>query len=259
MKKNFASILITNFNKSYYLKKMVNSCLNQTFKKKEILIYDDCSSDDSIKILDKFKKKIKIIRNKKKRFKNGPLNQINGIIELIHRSQGEIIFFLDSDDFFKKKKLEKLIQIFKENKKLNFIQDTPFLSNQKKKMFIKRKKHLFSIWPGFYPTSSICVRRKFLINFLKFIEREKYPHLEIDARLSMFAYLKNQFLIINNSLTVYNYDSAGITSNYKKYSILWWKKRNEAFMYLKFLHKRLKISFFYGIDFVLTKLINFFI
>ena len=67
MKKNFASILITNFNKSYYLKKMVNSCLNQTFKKKEILIYDDCSSDDSIKILDKFKKKIKIIKNKKKK------------------------------------------------------------------------------------------------------------------------------------------------------------------------------------------------
>ena len=133
MKKNFASILITNFNKSYYLKKMVNSCLNQTFKKKEILIYDDCSSDDSIKILDKFKKKIKIIRNKKKRFKSGPLNQINGIIELIQRSQGEIIFFLDSDDFFKKKKLEKLIQIFKKNKNLNFIQDTPFLSNQKKK------------------------------------------------------------------------------------------------------------------------------
>ena len=133
MKKNFASILITNFNKSYYLKKMVNSCLNQTFKKKEILIYDDCSSDDSIKILDKFKKKIKIIKNKKKRFKSGPLNQINGIIELIRRSQGEIIFFLDSDDFFKKKKLEKIIQIFKKDKNLNFIQDTPFLNKQKKK------------------------------------------------------------------------------------------------------------------------------
>lgn len=143
MKKNFASILITNFNKSYYLKKMVNSCLNQTFKKKEILIYDDCSSDDSIKILDKFKKKIKIIKNKKKRFKSGPLNQINGIIELIRRSQGEIIFFLDSDDFFKKKKLEKIIQIFKKDKNLNFIQDTPFLNKQKKKNVYKKKKTSF--------------------------------------------------------------------------------------------------------------------
>ena len=84
-------------------------------------------------------------------------------------------------------------------------------------MFIKRKKTpFFQFGLDFYPTSSICVRRKFLVNFLKFIEREKYPHLEIDARLSMFAYLKNQFLVINNSLTVYNYDSAGITSNYKK-------------------------------------------
>jgi len=65
MKNNFVSILITNYNKSYFLKKTINSCLNQNFNNKEILVFDDCSTDDSLKILKKFKK-IKIIKNKKK-------------------------------------------------------------------------------------------------------------------------------------------------------------------------------------------------
>ena len=38
MKKNFASILITNFNKGNFLKKTIKSCLRQKFKNKEILL-----------------------------------------------------------------------------------------------------------------------------------------------------------------------------------------------------------------------------
>ena len=68
MKKNFVSILITNYNKSHYLKKTISSCLSQNFDNKEILVFDDCSTDDSLKILNKFKK-IKVIKNKKKNLK----------------------------------------------------------------------------------------------------------------------------------------------------------------------------------------------
>ena len=93
MKKNLISILITNYNKGNYLKKTINSCLIQNFSNKEILVFDDCSSDNSLKILNKFKT-IKIIRNKKKRFKSGPLNQIYGLKELFKISKGNIIFFI---------------------------------------------------------------------------------------------------------------------------------------------------------------------
>jgi len=78
MKKKLASILITNFNKDKYLNSAVRSCLAQNYKKKEILIFDDKSTDNSLKILKKYKK-IKVFINKKKKFATGPLNQINGI------------------------------------------------------------------------------------------------------------------------------------------------------------------------------------
>ena len=66
MKKKLASILITNFNKDKYLNSAVRSCLAQNYKKKEILIFDDKSTDNSLNILKKYKK-IKVFINKKKK------------------------------------------------------------------------------------------------------------------------------------------------------------------------------------------------
>ena len=68
MRNNFISILITNFNKSKFLKRSISSVINQTYINKEILVFDDCSKDNSLEILTKFKK-IKIIKNKKKNIK----------------------------------------------------------------------------------------------------------------------------------------------------------------------------------------------
>ena len=65
MKKKLASILITNFNKDKYLSDTINSCLAQNYPKKEILIFDDKSTDNSLKILEKYKK-LKVLINKKK-------------------------------------------------------------------------------------------------------------------------------------------------------------------------------------------------
>ena len=40
-----ASIIITNYNKSLYLKKCLKSCIEQTYKNIEIILFDDCSND----------------------------------------------------------------------------------------------------------------------------------------------------------------------------------------------------------------------
>ena len=94
---------------------------------------------------------------------------------------------------------------------------------------------------------------------MKFLEKKKYPNLEIDARLSIFAFQMKKFSIIKKNLTNYNYDKNGISSNYSKFSIAWWKKRNEAFSYLKKINSKLKIRFIYSFDYFLTRVINLFI
>ena len=63
---NLISILITNYNKSQYLKKSLNSLMGQSFKNFDIIIFDDKSIDKSIEIINQFKK-VKLIQNSKKK------------------------------------------------------------------------------------------------------------------------------------------------------------------------------------------------
>ena len=258
MKKVFASVLITNFNKEKFLEKTLNSCKNQSFKDKEVIIFDDCSTDNSLSVIKKFKN-FKLIKNKKKMFKSAPLNQIYAISQLIKVSRGEIIFLLDSDDEYKKSKILNICKLFKKNKKLKFIQDTPIDSSTKKKLFLKKRKSIGTVWPRFFPTSTIAVRKNYFKNFLKVILPKKFPNLEIDARISIYSHLKKEFSSVKQSYTIYNTNSNGITSNYKKYRKKWWIKRMEAFNYMQHLLKIFKIEFKKGPDFYLTRFINFFL
>ena len=119
MKDNFISILITNYNKSKFLRKSLKSLLDQKYKNFEIILFDDCSEDNSIKIIEKFKK-VKLIKNKKKKYISSPLNQINGLMEAFKYSRGKIICLMDADDYFKKNKLFEVNKYFELNNKKKF-------------------------------------------------------------------------------------------------------------------------------------------
>ena len=80
MKKNLASILITNYNKGKFIKKSVISALSQNYIYKEVILFDDKSTDNSLKKIHRFKN-IKVLKNKSIKFFSSPINQINGIIK----------------------------------------------------------------------------------------------------------------------------------------------------------------------------------
>ena len=251
--KNYISILITNYNKEFFLKKSLKGACSQIFKNYEIILFDDCSTDNSIKIIKNFKR-VKLISNKSKKRKTGPLNQIQGIIECFKKSKGNIICLLDGDDFFQKDKLSKIDHFFKNNKKLNCVFDIPI--NNKAQFNLKNKSKNYSIWSTIFPTSCISLRKNFLKSFLKNINKGDFPHLEIDARLSIFSkFYMNEYNVLNKKITHYNYDQNGITASIKKYSKTWWIRRLEAFTYLRIIMKKKKIPFILSFDYYLT---NFF-
>ena len=108
MKQNntLVSILIINYNNAKYLKRAIQSCLQQTYNNVEILIFDDKSKDNSASVLRKFSKnkKIKIYFNLRTKKNIAAFDARNGYYYLFNKSKGEIICLLDSDDFFHKKK-----------------------------------------------------------------------------------------------------------------------------------------------------------
>ena len=255
-----ASIIITNYNKSFYLEKCIKSCFEQTYKNIEIILFDDCSNDGSNKIYNKFKKKIKIIENKKKKFISPSQNQIYGIYKSFLISKGDVIFLLDGDDYFKKDKINKIIKYFK-NDNIKFIQDTPNteLIKIKKNKYLSNIKYYFRLWPKFYNTSTICIRKQLLKDFFSFIKINEYSYLEIDAQLSIYSYYKNYYKKTDYCGTVYTKVNNGIFSLTRKFSVNWWKKRNEAFNFVNKIIKLSSIKIYLNLDFVVTKLINLFL
>ena len=101
---NLFSIIMPCYNAEKYLKKSIESVLNQTHKNWELIIINDCSSDSSLKIINYFKDhRISLINNLKN---EGVAFSRNKGVKI---AKGNFIAFIDSDDLWNKKKL--LIQL----------------------------------------------------------------------------------------------------------------------------------------------------
>ena len=255
--KNFISILITNYNKGKFLDKTLRSIDLQSFKNYEVIIYDDCSTDNSIEIIKKFKN-IKLIKNLKKNTNPCPRNQIYGTIKCFNKSRGNLICLLDADDFFLKKKLQYVNDFFKKNKELNCLFNLP--KSNKAQFNMKIKKNKGSIWPTIFPTSCISFRRGFFMNFIRYAKVNNYQHLEIDSRITIFSsFFYEEYNVLNRKLTIYNYDENGITANINKLSLKWWHRRKEAYLYLKFIMRSKNKTFLTSLDYKVTNFVNAFI
>ena len=93
------SVIIPVYNVEKYLKKCLDSVLNQEFKNFEIICIDDCSTDSSLKILKEYAKsneRIKVLQNNT----NLGLGLTRNIG--LNAAMGKYIHFLDSDDFLNK-------------------------------------------------------------------------------------------------------------------------------------------------------------
>ena len=258
MKNNLISVLITNYNKSKFLHKSLSSVTSQDYKRYEIILYDDCSSDNSIKIINNFKK-INLIKNKKRKEHSSALNQINGLKKAYLKSKGNIICLMDSDDYFKREKLKKINEYFELHKEKKILYNLPIVSRNNNFRSVKKKRNL-NIWPQIFPTSCISVKSEYFKLFLKNIECNKFKNLEIDARINIFFnFYLNDYNIIRKKLTNYNFDDSGITSNIPKYSRKWWFRRSEAFDYLKLVLNKKKKIFKLNFDYIVTNFITKFL
>ena len=263
-----ATVLINNFNNQKFLKKCVNSCLNQTYKNLEIIIFDDNSTDESKKIIKNIKnKKVKKIFFSKEKNKTPALNQLNAINKSFLKSKGEIIFLLDSDDYFFKNKVKVIMNEFQKNKELNFIQDNPlyFYPNKNLKFKKKLKKKYFTLytWPYFNPTSTMVFRKNLLKKIIVDISfsKNKFKRMFFDARAFIYIYFfEKNYLNINKYLTGYTQNTAGDTlSNYDQKNTIWWKRRLEYHQFvIKLFNKKNKFHFKF-FDYYLTRLINLFL
>ena len=207
----FVSIILPYYRKINYIKKTINSILNQSFKDFEIiLVYDDEDLQDLDILEGDFKNnsKIKIIKNSKNL--GAGLSRNNGI----KHATGEIIAFIDSDDFWQQDKLEKQTKFMQENNyDFTFCNYDKVISD-KKTIKVKSSKSVLNysdlLSSNEIGLSTVQLNRKIVLP-------ELFPPLETkEDYVAWLKITKNNINAYNfpHNLVIWNKTENSLSSNY---------------------------------------------
>lgn len=221
------SVLIPTYNYAHYLPEAIESVLTQTFEDFELIIVDNCSTDNTEEIVNAYMeddKRIKFMRNDEN---IGMYRNYNQALLLAH---GEYIKFLNADDKFEPTLLEKFIAILDNDNSISIVTSYRQYFGSKQDMIktplngiVEAKAAILSSlqksnWIG-EPTT-VMFRRKnlnlglFDISILVFADQDMWLRqlrvgnlYVIDEVLSYFRIHENQGtnqLSANNDIRIFN-------------------------------------------------------
>lgn len=105
------SVIMPSWNTGEFISESIQSVLNQTYQNWELIIVDDCSTDNTDEVVAAFQdKRIRYLHNEHN--SGAALTRNYGLRE----AKGEWIAFLDSDDLWAPDKLEHQIRFMQDNK-----------------------------------------------------------------------------------------------------------------------------------------------
>ena len=134
----YVSICLPIYNMENYIEKALFSILNQSFKKYEIILINDFSTDKTNNIIKSYQKKeskIKIINHKKNL--GTFVSRVDGFLN----SNSEFIIFMDPDDLLLNPYLLEKLYNFNLKYNLDIIEYTVFYENQEKKKLYMPDNH----------------------------------------------------------------------------------------------------------------------
>lgn len=174
IKEELISIVIPTYNREKLIKNSIESLLQQTYSNIEIIVVDDCSSDNTEKV-------VKSIKDKRIRYyklqQNGGACKARNVGVL--KSKGQIITFQDSDDLYKPDKIEKQYENMMKNKSdIDFcqviindgVQDVLVPSKERTLKLKKNKDYINELSYGNYITTTTIMAKKEVLQDEKFDE-----------------------------------------------------------------------------------------
>ncbi len=226
-------IILPNYNSQKFIDQTIRSVLSQTYKKWRLLIVDDASNKETRSKINRYKKnkKIKIIQLQKNK---GAAYCRNLAIK---KSKSKYLAFLDSDDIWKKNKLEVQMNFMKKNKYDFTYTFYETIGKKQKKITTPLKFNLQSFLKNTsIATSSMIVTKKILKN-IKFTDtpicEDYFFKCSILKKIS-YAYG------MNNYLMKYRISDTSMQSQ-KLRNIYWIWKINKKFNKLNIINNFISV------------------
>lgn len=211
------SVCIATYNGEKYIKEQIESILNQLGFDDEIIISDDGSIDNTIKIINEFNdKRIRIVFNKLER------GYTNNFENAINNASGDFIFLSDQDDVWMHNKVSESMILLKQYDLV--VSDAQFVDENleilKYTFFSMRggtKGFLMNLFKSQYLGACLAFKKEILVKLLPFPKKTKLcPH---DLWISLISEFYFKTAIINTPLIKYrrhgnNVSTGGeVTSN----------------------------------------------
>ncbi len=139
------TVISPSFNQASYLEETITSVLNQDYPNLEYLIFDGGSTDGSVEIIQKYAKKYpKVIKWQSKKDKG----QVNAINQALNQATGEIVAYINSDDYYLPGAFQRVVQYFHKNPDKLWVVGNCLVSDPKLRWTFWLK-HLWPIhWSG---------------------------------------------------------------------------------------------------------------
>ena len=120
------SVIITSYNYARYIERAIRSALNQSMPAVtfEVIVVDDCSTDESHFILENYKDEIRMLKMEK----NSGLSAARNAG--IKKAKGQFVVFLDADDYIQADLIKVLSVFLTENNRLDAVAVDYYLVNE---------------------------------------------------------------------------------------------------------------------------------
>lgn len=112
------SVIVPNFNHARYLDQRIQSVLGQTYQNFELIILDDCSTDNSLEVIEKYRTDSHVSQIVANKVNSGStfIQWMKGI----EMAKGDLIWIAESDDYCEPSFLEKQISVWSRDEKPAF-------------------------------------------------------------------------------------------------------------------------------------------
>ena len=163
MSRPLISVIVPVHNAAGYLHRALRSVLRQTLTDFELILVDDCSTDESTKILEYYRERDERVRLFSTATNGGP-----GVARNVglRNAKGRYIAFLDADDFWIKDKLEQQARCFEDDEVILSYTTVVLLNPQGGIVGIvhgRRRMHLLDMLVGNRVTMSSAMIRRDLV------------------------------------------------------------------------------------------------
>ncbi len=210
------SVIVPVYNVYPYLRKCLDSLVNQTLKDMEIIVVNDGSPDDSKEIIKEYEKKYWNIKGYDK--KNGGLSSARNYG--LKYAKGEYIAFLDSDDYIDS---NMYLDMYNKAKEQDFdvvVCDLTYIYDTKKvraysnlKNDIMDKNSIKKIMPTIYPAAWNKIYKHEMLRNSKVLFKEGVWYEDVEFLYRLFPYI-GSIGVIPESYYNYVQRSGAITSTY---------------------------------------------